>query len=173
MSTERNIFKEYPNPIFIETGSCIGNGIQMAIEAGFDHIHSIELLPHLHHICKKRFYSEPSVKLYQGDSSYILWEILKFINEPITFWLDGHYSGNIPFEGGEILTADNEDSVPPIVYELEQIGKHYIKTHTILIDDVRCFKHLDLESKVKSINPDYKIIYIDGTVPNDILVAQI
>jgi hypothetical protein len=56
--------------------------------------------------------------------------ILSSINEPILFWLDGHYSG------GE--TAKGEANTP-ILKELEFILRHPIKNHVILIDDARCF----------------------------------
>ena len=36
-------FKKYPNPVFVETGSLMGDGIQQALEAGFQKVISIEL----------------------------------------------------------------------------------------------------------------------------------
>ena len=43
------------NPVFVETGSHIGNGIQEAIDAGFTEVYSIELSGKFFNICKERF----------------------------------------------------------------------------------------------------------------------
>jgi hypothetical protein len=65
------------------------------------------------------------------------------------------------------------------------IKYHAIKTHTILIDDIRLIKSKANEFKdiefdldglidlIKSINPVYDISFVDGHVKNDILVAKI
>ena len=69
----------------------------------------------------------------------------------------------------------------PILQELDQIKKHHIKSHTILIDDVRLFGTHEFDyvtldqiiDKILEINPSYKISFVPGYVNNDILVAQI
>ena len=107
-----------------------------------------------------------------GDSGKILYEVIKDIDSPITFWLDGHCSCGITAKG---------DEWSPILKELEQIKKHHIKNHTILIDDVRQFgtEYFDFVTidqiieKVLEINPDYKIFFIDGGFKDDILVAEV
>ena len=38
MSGSAAVFSKYPNPVFIETGSHTGDGIQFAIDAGFQTI---------------------------------------------------------------------------------------------------------------------------------------
>jgi len=43
MPASTELFQKYPNPVFIETGSCHGTGIQQALDAGFTEIYSIEL----------------------------------------------------------------------------------------------------------------------------------
>ena len=62
------------------------------------------------------------------------------------------------------------------------IGQHPIKTHTILIDDVRIFREpsnkfsVTLDQVIDSlhaINPDYQIGYDDGFQEKDILVAHV
>lgn len=177
MSVSEGVFKKYLNRIFIETGSCYGDGINQAIDAGFEKIYSIELSELLYHHCCKIFYDNENVILLHGDSSVILSEILSKINEPVTFWLDAHYSG------GETVLGDK---ISPLLEELEAIGKHNIKIHTILIDDLRDWK-MDvhgfnveyLKDKIREINPDYIFVFEDGIitnnflVPNDILVAKI
>jgi hypothetical protein len=74
----------------------------------------------------------------------------------------------------------------PLLKELALIGRHRIKTHTILIDDVRLFGTKGPEDwsgvtldkvidKLKSINRNYSIHYENGIewAQNDVLVAEI
>ncbi len=168
----QELFAKYPNRYFIESGSYAGDGIQMALNAGFSTIFSIELSPHYYKRCCHRFNSYPNVKLYQGDSGHILSTVLQQIDAPATFWLDGHYSSGDTAKG---MTNS------PILAELEAIGAHPIKTHTLLIDDIRqCgsvefdFVELDMiVQKILKINPNYTISFEDGFVPKDVLVAQV
>lgn len=166
------LFAKYPNTYFIESGSCEGDGIQKALAAGFPIIYSIELAPHFYQHCLRLFKGQPKVNLYQGDSTEVLPLILQQIDAPATFWLDGHYSW-----GNTARGATNS----PILKELESIKAHPIKTHTILIDDVRQFGTVEFDfieldeivQKILEINPNYTISFEDGHVPNDILVAEI
>lgn len=165
-------FSEFPNRYFVETGSCIGSGIEMALQTGFSEIHSIELSPKFYNECREKFAPYSHVHLWFGDSSVVLPEVIGEIEEPITFWLDGHWSGGETAKG-----ATNT----PLLEELKAIGNHPIKTHTLLIDDVRCFgtSHFDeiplskIIEKILEINPDYLISYRNGFQANDILVAQV
>lgn len=169
-------FKPYINPVFIETGSYCGEGIQAALMSGFKTVISIELSEHYYNLCKDIFKDDARVKLYFGDSTDVLPEILKDINTPCTFWLDGHWCGDV--------TACGPNPVP-LMEELQAIKNHHIKTHTILIDDMRLlrahdaeWKDLkytihDLENMVRSINPAYTIEYDFGVVRDDILIARL
>lgn len=160
-------FAPFSNTYFVETGTYGGNGIHQALNAGFKHIRSIEIDPKWVNHSRRRFRAYPQVQIFLGDSGKILWDVIKDITEPITFWLDGH-------------GADT-----PLLQELEQIKWHPIKTHTILIDDLHCaggplfgFITVDMIiAKVKEVNPDYEITYIDGgdnrEYPNNIMVAQV
>jgi hypothetical protein len=171
-NASRDVFAKYLNPCFIETGSYYGDGIQMALDAGFEMVYSIELSPEFYEHCKNRFASQSSVLILQGDSTTVLPELLKQINDPATFWLDGHYSWGNTARG-------NTNS--PILAELEAIKQHQVKTHTILVDDIRqCgtieFDYVELEDiidKILEINPDYVISFEDGVVPNDVLIAKV
>jgi len=69
--------------------------------------------------------------------------------------------------------------------ELEQIRKHPIKNHTIIIDDMHCcgtilFDYLtkeDIAHKILEINPNYVITFVDGgdegEYKNNIMVAML
>lgn len=168
------LFQKYKNEnkCLIETGSYTGDGIQKALDAGYEQIYSIELSAKYYQICKDRFSSNSQVMVLWGDSGKILSQVLESIQEPITFWLDGH---------SMLLDTAKGDTMTPILEELEAIRSHSIKTHTILIDDIRLFGtwifdliNLDtIIHKLREINPNYTIVFEDGYQKNDILVAFI
>lgn len=173
MGAQTNIFKNYLSPVFIETGSYLGDGIQMAVDAGFQNIYSIELSDKYYEISTERFSNLTSVCVIKGESQEVLGELINKIKTPITFWLDGHYSAGDTAKGKFIA---------PLIQELDCIGKHPIKTHKIIIDDLRCwnvynpehgFTTADLIKIIMEINPDYTIEYLDGHEPKDILVAVV
>jgi hypothetical protein len=165
MSASKEIFSKYLNPVFIETGSCDGDGIQLALDAGFKTIYSIEIAPEHYEHCVERFKDNQNVNLIFGDSRVELDKLLKTIDEPITFWLDAHYY---------------ENSICALLQEIEAISKHEIKTHTLMIDDIRDLVNYGLglnidvlKQKISLINPDYKFTFEDGYTQNDILIAKV
>ena len=171
MPIKENIFQKFPNNYFFESGSHVGEGIQKALDAGFEKIISVELSPYYYNVCTTKFRNNPKVDLYLGDTEDLLGKIISKINSSITFWLDGHNSG------GYTAWGKHES---PLMQELEIIKTHSIKTHTLIIDDLRCwekphyeFDKQDIIDLIKSINPDYIIEYADGHIENDILVAYI
>lgn len=171
-STTQKVFEKYPNHYFVETGTWYGDGVQMALNTGFQEVYSIELAPHYYEKAQKRFSNQWNIHLYQGDSAKILGNVIANINESITFWLDGHCSLEDTAKG---------ETMTPLLSELELIKQHPIKTHTILIDDIRqastsAFDYTTLEqiiAKLKEINPNYSLTFEDGFVKNDVLVAYI
>ena len=93
--------------------------------------------------------------------------MLNLVDSPALFWLDGHVDG---------VNADC------LWDELEHIKNHTIKTHTIIVDDVRILGKegwgtevvLDkIIGLIKEINPDYTISYDDGECENDVLIAKV
>jgi len=168
-------FKPILTSTFIETGSSNGDGIDAALRYGYQTVHSIELSELYYGRCVERFkHRKRRVHLYLGDSRMVLPEILAVINERCTFWLDAHYCG-------EPSSGNFEDI--SLMDELKIIGQHHIKNHVIMIDDIRLVRDKnsewskfpytlsDIEGFIRSINPNYKIIYRHGTARNDILVA--
>jgi hypothetical protein len=169
MPATKELFKKYYNPIFIETGAALGDGIQAAIDAGFKKIYSIEIDPFFYEHCKDRFKELTDVHIILGDSDGCLEKLLETINEPITFWLDAHHVGG--FKRG--------NQISPLLQEIEAINKHPVKTHTLIIDDLRDwsigwhgFDTDILKQNISLINSDYFFIFEDGIVPHDILVAK-
>jgi hypothetical protein len=184
MPTNSNIFKKYKNKYFVETGSYLGEGIQAALDCGFEKVISLEISEQYKAICDQKFYGNKNVQLVRGDSCNILYDSIKNIEDKITFWLDGHYSG------GPTGLGKHEY---PLIQELEQINRHHIKSHTILIDDLRIirneevtatgekvkFTESDLIDLIFKINEKYCFSYENGVghdgkvFKRDILVAHL
>ena len=170
--------KKYKTPHFIETGTFHGMGCINAIQSGFTSIHSVEILEKNLNTAKvniSKFIgdrSDLSINLYLGDSVNLLREILSNINSQCTFWLDGHGG----YEG-----AGSGKKNCPLYEELDIIKKHHINNHIIMIDDIRIIRGTSwgttsvteegIIHKLKSINPSYKLIYENGIVKNDCLIA--
>ncbi len=103
-----------------------------------------------------------------------MWElsnIISSLDKPTTFWLDAHV------DFGPIGTKKC-----PLYEELSSIKMSNIKTHTILIDDMRMLGHWwgegisvdGLKNKILEINSNYKFTFENnGYAPNDILVAYL
>ena len=163
MSATKGLFGKYPNRIFIETGCNLGDGIQQALDEGFKVVYSCDIDQDRYHHCLERFHDQP-VYIKLSDTIDFLRDLLPTIKEPVTFWLDAH-KGN---------------GKSPLMRELEVIARHEIKTHTILIDDLRdwhrnkCgFDTRILQKQLTRMNADYRFVLEDGYVPNDVLVAVI
>jgi len=168
-------FKAYSGEVFVETGTYLGKGVRLALEAGFEEIHSLDIDPIMVENCQKKFANYKNVSIHHKDSSTQLWDVISEIDKPITFWLDAHNGFPDP--------NAHEVKNTCILDELEQIKNHPIKTHTILIDDLHCcgtiyFDYIkvgELVQKLFEINPNYSIEFIeggdDGEYPNNILVA--
>lgn len=172
MPAHLHVFSKYLNTFFVETGTFKGEGIDIALMSGFANIRSVEIDKDRYDQCSEKFKNNTNVKLYFGSTENNLWDMIKDINKPITFWLDAHWSGP-----GEPMS----DQKCPLETELSIIAQHPIKTHTIMIDDMRCcntdyfdFKTKNqIEQAVLKINPNYKFIYEHSWEPLDILVATI
>jgi len=144
------LFSKYKgdHTIFVETGTHLGDSVQVALDLGFTKVISIELIELYYKQCEKRFAEEiekGTVVLFKGDSAELMTEMLALVDTPALFWLDGH-GDNVPLDG-----------------ELKAIKEHTVKNHTILIDDIpkypKYFTKETVEGQLKDINPDYKFTY--------------
>ncbi len=151
--------KKFPNRVFVEAGSYIGDGIASALIAGFEEVHSVEINPHNHNLCVERFKNDKRVHLYLDDSGEWLGKILDQINEPCTIYLDAN---GWPLE-----------KEPPIDAELRALKNHSNKYHTIIIDDMnhgqRPFEEIlhglqtgHLGERLRQINPNYLLSVMDS-----------
>ena len=176
MNINKDVLSKFDNNYFIETGSYIGDGIQTALDAGFKNVISIDITPQYYDICKNRFKDNSNVTILFGDSVKVLPALLQDINEPVTILLDAHYIDT---------TTNYGDKMCPVLDELDIIKTHAEKFNDIiLIDDMRCwtdtnwnqvnyqFNNEDIKNKIKDFESHSEISFIDGVIPNDVLVAR-
>lgn len=175
-SLSKKVLEKYLNKYFVETGTYIGNSVQLALDCGFEKIITMEINPEKVNYVKERFSEEienKKVIIFEGDTVDVFPEAIKLLDAPATFWLDAHWDDG---PKGEYLC--------PLPIELELLLNNPIKEHTLLIDDRRLFgvpgttwgHTIDEEGILESIfdiNSEYKISYEDGCVANDIIVAKI
>lgn len=168
-----NELLNYSNDYFIETGTYRGDTLEM-VKNKYKNVYSVELSEVFYNNAVNRFKNDKNVKIFFGNSRYDLSNIIMNIDTPITFWLDSHWSCV------ENVGCD-KDVLCPVLYELEQIRQHNIKSHTIMIDDIRLMDGVNFNvtkeeilNKLYEINPNYTIVYYDDyTAKNDVLVAYI
>lgn len=133
---KQKILKEYVKvydlKIFIETGTYMGEMVE-AMKNNFDTIYSIELSEKFARKAQRYFKAKKYIKIIQGDSGREIEKIMKEVDRPALFWLDGHYSA-----GG---TAKGEKDTP-VLEELFHILAAEDMRHVILIDDARAFGRL-------------------------------
>jgi hypothetical protein len=128
---------------FIETGSYIGIGIDLAIRSGFENIFSIEIQQHFYEKCLDKFKHNTNVNLILGDSFFELEKLLnQYPDTPFTYWLDGHYSGGNTGKGVKET---------PLLRELEVILSRGIDGELIYVDDMRIYRTFDDEVNSNSI----------------------
>lgn len=132
----REVGRQYGCATLVESGTFHGETVAFA-RKWFRKVISIELLPQLYEMNRRRFRSATNVRLFGGDSGNVLPEAIREIDGRALFWLDGHYSGP--------GTARAENSECPVVAELAAIRASGRFDDCILIDDARLF----------GVNPDY------------------
>jgi hypothetical protein len=116
--------------VLVETGTAWGDSV-CALQGDFDQVYTIELGERLHAHAVRRFRRYPHVHVLRGDSGQMLGEVLRGIDQPCLFWLDGHY-------GGAYTARGIDDS--PIARELTHVFAHpCAREHVVLIDDARFF----------------------------------
>lgn len=171
---------------FIETGTYKGETALLMLKQGFKYVRTVDLTSEFVSEEVNAEFEEAKTK-YNCDAQLVLGDspdaIPVFLNElkkiwsdakdrEVVFWLDAHASGPIP--GGR-------SGGTPVLDELLAIEKDDVKTHTIFIDDRRLFGTAEWSFVTEEqcmeiltrINPDYKFYYLDGQIPQDVLVATV
>jgi hypothetical protein len=114
----------------VETGTQAGATLAATLHY-FDRLYSIEIYEPSVIAARKRFAAWPKIEIIRGDSATELPALIKTIDQPALFWLDGHYSGKGTGMG---------DEHSPIVAEIAHIRSlRPPGRDAIIIDDARLF----------------------------------
>lgn len=120
-----------PDATWVETGTYLGATTRVLSRHSVQ-VYSIEPEPTLCANARKKFKRFSNVQILEGTSEAIFPELLQKISSNVNFWLDGHYSDGITFQGA----MDT-----PIVEELKIISENLARFDkvVVLVDDIRCF----------------------------------
>lgn len=124
MSLTSEVLRKYPNPIFIETGTGDGGGVELADACGFAAIFTIDPFRPSLDLAKSKV---PRISTICGDSRVALPVLLEFTCAPTTFWLDAHSH------------FSHQEPVTCVLEELASIIKWWKPGSAVLIDDWRMF----------------------------------
>jgi len=119
-----------PNATWIETGTYLGDTTSKLSKISRKVI-SIEPQLELSLFAAKRLGRHENVRVINATSESIIAKVLEDLSGPTCFWLDGHYSGDVTYQGAEIS---------PISTELSVIS-NYLRNNKVVvfIDDFRLF----------------------------------
>jgi hypothetical protein len=115
--------ERYGMSTLVETGTYYGEMVS-AQKNRFREIYTVEYMPALAELARKRFAAYSNVQVYEGDSKVEIPKILSKLNGPVLFWLDAGYYG------WSNLNPDKSR----LAAELEAILAHR-PDHIILMDD--------------------------------------
>ena len=132
------------NSTWIETGTYLGGTTKILGKHG-RHVISIEPDILLFKRAQKRLKSMENITLLNGLSEDVLPAILSELEGNVCFWLDGHFSSGITFNGPRET---------PILDELSSIEKNlaHFDQVVILVDDVRLFESSSSQSDYPSLD---------------------
>ncbi|MEL7588807.1 MAG: hypothetical protein AAGU19_18995 [Prolixibacteraceae bacterium] len=160
----REYQRKYGCKMLVETGTYLGYMVS-AQKRNFKKIYSIELADRLYERAARKFRKYSHIRIIHGDSGEKIGEVIKELDEPAIFWLDGHYSGGFTAKGS---------SNCPIWKELDAVFSKKLD-HVILIDDAREFTgkndyptYEEVKSYILTKNPKYKV-----SVEHDIIRAEL
>ena len=153
------------NATWIETGTYLGDTTSKLAKIS-QKVISIEPQTELSVFASKRLRRHKNVEIINATSESSITDILKGISGPTCFWLDGHYSGDVTFQGSE---------VSPISAELSAISRYLTRNKVVvLIDDFRLF----VNSATTGYPPQSTLIAwasennLFWTVEHDIFIAK-
>ncbi len=118
------------NATWVETGTYLGDTTLKLAKIARKVI-SIEPQIELSAFASTRLKRYKNVEIVNATSESCIARVLNGISGPTCFWLDGHYSGDVTFQGAEIS---------PILAELSVIS-NFLRSNeaVIFVDDFRLF----------------------------------
>jgi hypothetical protein len=120
-----------PNATWVETGTYLGETTEF-LARNARKVFSIEPEQSLFKRADHKFKSNPTIAILNGTSEQVFPTLLPKLSGAVNFWLDGHYSAGVTFQG----TLDT-----PVLVELATIQANLERFSQlrVLVDDVRCF----------------------------------
>ncbi len=154
-----------PNATWIETGTYLGDTTSKLAKIA-SRVISIEPQTELSMFASARLRKKKNVEVINATSESCIEKVLENVSGPTCFWLDGHYSGDVTFQGTE---------VSPITTELSAISNYLRKNKVVVfIDDFRLFVYSEATGY-----PSHLTLakWADGnsliwTVEHDIFIAK-
>lgn len=146
---------------FVETGTYLGKTAQLLAQV-CERVITIEIDQALYDRAVELFEENARVAVFHGNSADVLPEVLRELDEPALFWLDGHFSGGI--------TSGPKE--PPIVSELRALISHPIQNHIIVIDDARLFRGRNGYPRLQEVSAMLKGTDYDMIVQSDLIRIQ-
>ncbi len=168
------------SPLFVETGSCAGDGIQRALNAGFFRVKSVEAMMEFYQICADRFINNHLVQLYFGSSIDRLPEMIGGLNFQAVIFLDAHPAGPGTAGHDEVIAGDGNFGQDHIITEELKVILAHRNDHLIIIDDLSFGSKEDANYMTMCLkaNPNYTFEYYDEKLPqtelrkNKVLVCR-
>jgi hypothetical protein len=153
------------NATWVETGTYLGDTTSNLSKIARKVI-SIEPQTELAAFASTRLKRYKNVEIVNATSESCITKVLDGISGPTCFWLDGHYSGDVTYQGAEIS---------PILVELSAIS-NYLRSHeaVVFIDDFRLF----VNSTNTGYPPHWNLVNwavennLNWTVEQDIFIAK-
>ena len=130
----------YDLPVLFETGTFFGYGVQLAINAGFEKIFSVEIIDEYFTANVERFSDQENVTILKGESAAVLGDTVGEIESNILFWLDAHFPGA---DGGlcHYNSCEDEAIRCPLEHELEIIrARRPGRKDVFIIDDLNLYE---------------------------------
>ena len=115
--------------VVVETGTYRGD-TTVFLARHFRETHTVEVVPELAQLARERFANQPSITVWDGDSSHVLRSLLPQLKGAVLFYLDGHDSGGVTGKGQKAC---------PVREELEIIYGAGENMVSVVIDDARLF----------------------------------
>lgn len=129
---------------FVESGTLYGDGVDYALECGFEQVFSIEIDLTLAEKAANKYPFQDNVHIICGDSSIKIAELCKTIQGPAVFWLDAHFPG--ADAGIKPYDAQFEyDTKLPLEAELNAIADRDGKD-LVICDDLWIYEDGNFES---------------------------
>ena len=156
---------------------------KQALKCGFEKVFCIEIRKDWIDLAQKVFEEEIKLNRYtliHDDSVNMNIHLNLFENtfmKKTMFFLDAHVDN---------VNIKNFSQRCPLMAELNAIQNLSRKDHVIMIDDVRLLKQRnpwgdtslgnknwidEIKQNILNINPNYKFMYLDGHIKNDVLCA--